>query len=527
LQTKHGTRKNEGKVSTRALESTQVRTREEDTAPAPASREDLPVVPGDLLLGRYRVQELIAEGGQSLVYRVDDERLHRPACAKVFHVPGMAADSLAVVERSFVGEAFLLSGLCDPGALQIYDFGYLPAAVEGAPPTPFQICELVNDGPLSSLVKRNGPLRPAEVLGVMLPICRALAELHRGGVVHLDVKPQNILLGRTARRPFSKLADFGIAQRIGSTPSMSPSALLMYSVNWAAPEQLIGETVSPGCDVYSLALVTVYALTGRLVFQETDGVQGYRVRRFADQIIRDLLAGCGFPAGVLALMLDACSFEPESRLTDVQEFGRRLEAAFDAPEWSAASDGDTTAVGPLGGAARDRSEPALDPWPADRIAAAHLWSLSPDRPCPEVAGRRLQFLSLAGEADVALPDGSRLRLSLLPAQAGRPGLHVKGLTCFVSAAGGRPSPAVTVHETTAVDLVSPRGESLALAMVSFAVVGPNKSVATLADHCLVIPGAADVDRPVVIVDFGAGNTCFIAQGPSMERAASETPRVAV
>ena len=274
----------------------------------------------------------------------------------------------------------------------------------------------------------------------MLPICRALAELHRGGVVHLDVKPQNILLGRTAGRPFSKLADFGIAQRIGSTPSMSPSALLMYSVNWAAPEQLIGETVSPGCDVYSLALVTVYALTGRLVFQETDGVQGYRVRRFADQIIRDLLACCGFPAGVLALMLEACSFEPESRLTDVQEFGRRLEAVFDAPEWSAASDGDTTAVGPLGGAARDRSAPALDPWPADRIAAAHLWSLSPDRPCPEVAGRRLQFLSLAGEADVALADGSRLRLSLLPAHAGRPGLHVKGLTCFVAAAGGRPSP---------------------------------------------------------------------------------------
>jgi hypothetical protein len=86
---------------------------------------------------------------------------------------------------------------------------------------------------------------------------------------------------------------------------------------------------------------------------------------------------------------------------------------------------------------------------------------------------------------------------------------------------------VTVHETTAVDLVSPRGESLARAMVSFAVVGPNKSVATLADHCLVIPGAADVDRPVVIVACGAGNTCVIAQGPSMERAASETPRGAV
>jgi hypothetical protein len=128
---------------------------------------------------------------------------------------------------------------------------------------------------------------------------------------------------------------------------------------------------------------------------------------------------------------------------------------------------------------------------------------------------------------VALADGSRVRLSLLPAHAGRPGLHVKGLTCFVAAAGGRPSPAVTVHETTALELVSPRGEALARAMISFAVVGSNKSVATLADHCLVIPGAVDADRPVVIVDFGAGSTCFIAQGPNLELASTETPRVAV
>ena len=401
----------------------------------------MPVVAGDLLLGRYRVQELIAEGGQSLVYRVDDERLHRPACAKVFHVPGMAADSAAVVERSFVAEAFLLSGLCDPGTLQIYDFGYLPAALEGRPPTPVQVCELVNDGPLSTLVKHQGALKPGEVLSVMLPICRALAELHRAGVVHLDVKPQNILLGRTAGRPYAKLADFGIAQRIGSTPSLSPSALLMYSVNWAAPEQLIGETVSPGCDVYSLALVSIYALTGRLVFHETDGVQGYRVRRFADQIIRDTLAGCGFPPAVLALMLEACSFEPESRLTDVQEFGRRLEAAFDALEWSAANDGDVTAVGRLGAPARD---PAASPAArrndraSARMAAAHLWSLSPDRPCPDVAGRRLQFLSLASEADVVVPGvPAKLRLSLLPAHAGRPRPARAGAD-LLRRRGGRP-----------------------------------------------------------------------------------------
>ena len=435
-----------------------------------------------------------------------------------------------MVERSFVGEAFLLSGLCDPGALQIYDFGYLPAAWRAQPPIPFQICELVNDGPLSSLVKRNGPLRPGEVVGVMLPICRALAELHRGGVVHLDVKPQNILLGRTAGRPFSKLADFGIAQRIGSTPSMSPSALLMYSVNWAAPEQLIGETVSPGCDVYSLALVTVYALTGRLVFQETDGVQGYRVRRFADQIIRDRWPAAGFRRRVLALMLDACSFEPESRLTDVQEFGRRLEAAFDAP-------------GVVGGQRRghDRRRPAGRAPPAIRCrdpAARPIVGRSHRGGAPVVAVARSP-LSRGRRPPAAVPvPGGRggrgaagwlapVRLSLLPAHAGRPGLHVKGLTCFVAAAGGRPSPAVTVHETTAVELRVSAGR----------VAGPGDDLVRRGrpqqerGHAgRPLPGDPRRGRrrpPGGHRRLRRRQHLLHRSGPELERAASETPRVAV
>ena len=284
--------------STKVGEGTQVRTQDAHTAPGSIPPENLPVVAGDLLLGRYRVQELIAEGGQSLVYRVDDERLHRPACAKVFHVPGMQPRFRRLSSSAASWARPSCCPACaTPAPCRSTTSATCPRGSEGQPPIPFQICELVNDGPLSALVKRRGALKPSEVLSVVLPICRALAELHRGGVVHLDVKPQNILLGRTAGRPFAKLADFGIAQRIGSTPSLSPSALLMYSVNWAAPEQLIGDTVAPGCDVYSLALVTIYALTGRLVFHETDGVQGYRVRRFADQSIRDALGRLRVSAG--------------------------------------------------------------------------------------------------------------------------------------------------------------------------------------------------------------------------------------
>src|SRR4030095_4639143 len=112
---------------------------------------------------------------------------------------------------------------------------------------------------------------------------------------------------------WTKLADFGIAQHIGSTPATNEGALLMYSVNWAAPEQLVGERVGPACDVYSLALVTIYALTGRLVFHQTDAVEGYRLRRYADHLIPDILSGCGYPEEVVAVLRAGWRFEPAAR----------------------------------------------------------------------------------------------------------------------------------------------------------------------------------------------------------------------
>jgi len=500
----------------------------------PSAPPEPPIAVGDLLLDRYRALELIAEGGQSLVYRVEDELLQRQACAKVFHVPGLEPAAAGIVERSFVAEAYLLSRLSDPGALQIYDFGFVPARREGGAPVPFQICELVTDGPLSELVKRRGALSPPEVLTVILPICRALAELHGAGVVHLDVKPQNILLRQGSRGDqqtagpigvgWTKLADFGIAQTIGSTPALNEGALLMYSVNWAAPEQLVGDRVGPACDVYSLALVTIYALTGRLVFHQTDAVEAYRLRRYADDMIQETLTGCGFPEEVVSVLREACSFEPEQRLDDVLEFGRRLEEALEPLQWPLRTslgldDADTDPDQPplmeadLAADSEGLRNPAVEQVEAGRVAAAHLWSLSPDRPCPVIAGRRLQFLALAPEADLAPKNGAaRLRISLVPSANDRPGLHIKGLSCFVAALGGRPSPAVTLRESGTIELFSARGERLARTDVSFAAPGLNKSVANLADHCLVIASPAPVERPIVVLDFGDDDLCYIAQG---------------
>jgi serine/threonine protein kinase len=469
-------------------------------------RAQSPVSVGDLLLGRYRIADRMAEGGHSLIYRLEDERLRRPACAKVFHLRDPDPGVRQIVEKRFVQEAFLLARLAHPGLVQIYDFGYL-AAGRTTPECPFQICELVTGGPLSRWVKRRGHLGPREVLATMMPLCRALADVHAARLVHLDVKPQNVLLARTATGPVPKLADFGIAQSLDSPPKDGAGAgsLLMYSVNWAAPEQMVGDPVDSTSDLYSLALVAIFALTGRLVFQEKDPGQAYRMRKYSGDVLGNAIDGCGLGDDLVNLFLRACSFHPGDRIDDAAEFARLLQAAMaplvassGTPTVSPADDSGPQATSES--TASDRSLPG-------KVTAASLWPLSVDRPVPDIAGRHVAFQALQPAVELGAENGARVRVSFVPSSAERPALHIKGVNCFVTVAGRRPSSALTLEVPAAVDLLSPRGERLAGVDVSFATAGPSKNILTLGGQCLVVP--ADECGQLVALDFGVGRTCAL------------------
>jgi serine/threonine protein kinase len=479
-----------------------------DSGPMSGEREgdrsQSPVAIGDLLLGRYRIADRLAEGGHSLIYRLEDERLRRPACAKVFHVRDGDAGVRQAVEKRFVQEAFLLARLAHPGLVQIYDFGYL-AADHAGPERPFQICELVTGGPLSRWVKRRGRLGPREVLGTMMPLCRALADVHAARLVHLDVKPQNVLLARTATGPVPKLADFGIAQSLEPPQQESSGSLLMYSVNWAAPEQMVGDPVDASSDLYSLSLVAIFALTGRLVFQDKDPGQAYRLRKYSGDVLCNALEGSGLGDDLTNLFLRTCSFHPSDRIDDAAEYARLLQAGLAPLVASAAtptvSPGDDS--GPQGATesgAADRSLPG-------KVTAASLWPLSVDGPVPDIAGRRVEFHALQPAAELGADNGARVRVSFVPSSAERPALHIKGVNCFVTVAGRRPSSALTLEMPAVVELLSPRGERLAGVDVSFATAGLSKNVLTLAGQCLVVP--TEECGQLVALDFGAGRTCAL------------------
>jgi serine/threonine-protein kinase len=303
-------------------------------APAPKAPE---IKVGDMVLDRYRVVEQIGSGGHSVVFKGTDERLSRPVCIKVFSGLGGQSGVGRTSYEHFVQEAFALSRLTHPNTLRIYDFGHL--GPKDAAGMPLQVCEYMNGGTLSQIIREQGKQSLEETARIVSAMCAALAEAHTLGIVHRDIKPQNILFGSVGMNRLPKLADFGIAkwstddvdreQRAEDTAIVAGQKLAMYSPSWAAPEQLAGQPVSPATDIYSLAVVAIYMISGKAIFADEDVYAGYKKRRHADELVRESLAPLGVPRSVIEVLSRALAFDPKRRLAKVDELASELLAALE------------------------------------------------------------------------------------------------------------------------------------------------------------------------------------------------------
>src|ERR1044071_5037750 len=188
-------------------------------APRGSEPPPLAVQIGDIVLDRYRIVEHIASGGHSVVFRGQDERLSRPVCIKVFSGMGGNSGVGRTSYEHFVQEAFALSRLTHPNTLRIYDFGHLgPKDASGsglaAEPLgsmtpvgmPLQVCEYMNGGTLSNIVREQGPQSLAETVRIVNAMCLPLAQAHALGIVHRDIKPPNIPVRTVGADPAPKLA---------------------------------------------------------------------------------------------------------------------------------------------------------------------------------------------------------------------------------------------------------------------------------------------------------------------------------
>lgn len=202
--------------------------------------------------GRYRLQEMVGRGGSAEVWAAEDEALGRRVAVKL--VTSSGGDDAGRVGD----EARLLARLSAPGLVPVYDAGTDESG------RPWVVMELVVGETLADAVLR-GPLSPHRTAEIGKVLAEALAYVHGEGLVHRDVKPANVLLGRDGR---VRLTDFGIA-RLVDAAKVTATGLTVGTASYLSPEQVTGAHVGPLSDVYSLGLVLLECLTGRREYPGT------------------------------------------------------------------------------------------------------------------------------------------------------------------------------------------------------------------------------------------------------------------
>jgi serine/threonine-protein kinase len=201
--------------------------------------------------GRYVLEERIARGGSADVWRARDEELNRPVAVKLLH-PHLVPDERA--RRRLAAEGRLVASLDHPAIVKMYD-------VLVDEESPALIMELIEGESLNLRLARDGALPPRVATAIGAEVADALAEAHRHGIVHRDVKPSNVLLDTDGH---AHLADFGIAHSLEpGAERLTQTGMMVGTPAYLSPEQLAGDEVGPRTDLFGLGAVLFQMLTGR------------------------------------------------------------------------------------------------------------------------------------------------------------------------------------------------------------------------------------------------------------------------
>ena len=274
---------------------------------------DDPLV-GRLLDGRYRLTGLLARGGMATVYRALDERLERPVAVKVMH-RGLADDPDFVAR--FTREARSAARLSAPEVVAVYDQGR-----DEQTGAAYLVMEHVEGRDLRALLRDRGVLSPARALSLLEPVLRALAAAHRAGIVHRDVKPENVLLGDDGR---VKVADFGLARAVQTSELTSTTGLLIGTVAYLAPEQIERGTADARTDVYAAGVVLWEALTGAPPYAADTPMQ-VAYRHVHEDVPAPSTVVGGIPPALDDLVVRATRRDPALRPPDAGAFLAEVRA---------------------------------------------------------------------------------------------------------------------------------------------------------------------------------------------------------
>jgi predicted Ser/Thr protein kinase len=306
------------------------------------------VVVGETIAGRYELEEVVGHGGMSSVYRAHDSLLERYVALKVLHQQYNEDEDF--VER-FKREARSVAQLQHPNIVTVIDRG----EEDGRQ---YIVFEFIDGETLKELVVRKGRLDVRDALEIALEVAQGLAFAHDHGLVHRDVKPQNVLLNGDGR---AKVTDFGIARSLDVEHGMTQTGTVLGTSNYIAPEQASGQPVDVHTDVYSLGVVLYEMLTGEVPFPGENFV-AVAMKHIQEPSPSVLDVRGDVPLRIAEMVDRALEKDPEHRFPTMSAFAAEIEASL--AELDRGEDGAVTMVVPAAQRLqRQRHRKPVSPFP--------------------------------------------------------------------------------------------------------------------------------------------------------------------
>ena len=272
-----------------------------------------------LLNNRYKLLTQIAAGGMALVYKAQDTMLNRIVAVKILR-ESFAEDP--AFQKRFVREAQSAANLTHPNIVTVYDFGR-----DGD--RRYIVMEYVEGRDLKSVIRGEGPFPVARALNIAIQICAGVGAAHRLGVVHCDVKPQNVILTPEGQ---IKVTDFGIARAFSAAAPVGYTESVWGTPHYFSPEQAAGEQPTPASDVYSIGIILFEMLTGRLPF-EGDNQQQLALAHLRDAPPPVTQFNPQIPLPLEQIVSQTLAKEPARRYRTADQLGRILiEYQYDAEQ---------------------------------------------------------------------------------------------------------------------------------------------------------------------------------------------------
>lgn len=331
---------------------------------------------GRTLDGRYRLTRRIARGGMAGVYEARDLRLDRIVAVKVMHT-GLGDDRTYAAR--FVREARAAARLNHPNVVQVFDQGDDHGTL-------YLAMELVSGGTLREVVTAQAPMPPARALALLQPVLAALAAAHRAGLIHRDVKPENVLIADDAPsiQQSVKVADFGLARAVTAETQHTSSGVLIGTVSYIAPEIVTEGRADERADVYSAGVLLYELLTGRKPHEGDTPIQ-VAYQHVHEDVAPPSRSVPGIPEYVDALVARATARDPQLRPADAGVLLRQVQRVSAALSEGLTDDRELTAdlALPLT-RTREVSRPAPAPAPAPTLQPVRI----APTPLPAVRIRR-------------------------------------------------------------------------------------------------------------------------------------------